>query len=146
MSRFSDPLSWPTAIATARSAALHMTSANRVLVTGASGNVGSATITALHAAGITARAADRNIRQVSDRFPTAEFTQFDFLDPSTFDAAVDGCDALLLLRPPPISRMKHTLNQLIDVAAHTASSTLSFRPSPEPTPIESCPTTELKRT
>ena len=94
-----------------------MTALKRVLVTGASGNVGSATITALHAVGIPTRAADRNRQQIADRFPTAEFAHFDFLDPSTFDAAIDGCDALFLLRPPPISRMKPTLNRLIDVAA-----------------------------
>ena len=94
-----------------------MTALKRVLVTGASGNVGSATVTALRAVGIPVRAADRDGQQIANRFPTTEFAHFDFLDPSTFDAAVDGCDAIFLLRPPPISRMKHTLNQLIDVAA-----------------------------
>ena len=74
---------------------------SRVLVTGASGNVGSEVVRALRERG-------------GDPFTAPGF---DFEDERTFAAAVAGCDSLFLLRPPPISRVGPTLNRLVDVAA-----------------------------
>ncbi len=42
--------------------------------------------------------------------------RLDFKEPSTFQSAVLGCTALFLLRPPPISNMKATLNPFVDAA------------------------------
>lgn len=72
----------------------------RVLVTGPSGNVGSAVLVALRDLGIDARAAT-----------------LDFRDPSTWDADLDGVEGLFLLRPPAISDVGPTLNALVDRAA-----------------------------
>jgi uncharacterized protein YbjT (DUF2867 family) len=94
-----------------------VTTVERVLVTGAAGNVGSATSAALKKAGIPVRLADRTTDRLEPS-PGTQVARLDFLDTTTFDSAVDGCDALFLLRPPPISRMRHTLNRLIDVAAN----------------------------
>lgn len=88
-----------------------------VLVTGALGNVGGATVTALLAAGAQVRAADLDASAVAQKFPEAEAVRLEFQDSATFPGAVAGCESMLLLRPPPISRMKSTLNLLIDVAA-----------------------------
>jgi uncharacterized protein YbjT (DUF2867 family) len=88
-----------------------------VLVTGALGNVGAATATALIARGVPVRVADINTDQLAERFPDADHARLDFLDASTFDPALEGCVSLFLLRPPPISRMKPTLNRLLDHAA-----------------------------
>ena len=90
--------------------------AHPVLVTGALGNVGGATTTALLALGDTVRAGDLDPAAIAARFPDAEPVRLDFLDPATFRPALTGCRALFLLRPPPISRVKPTLNRLIDVA------------------------------
>ncbi len=91
-------------------------SARPVLVTGALGNVGGATTTALLALGDTVRAGDLDPAAITARFPDAEPVRLDFLDPATFRPALTGCRALFLLRPPPISRVKPTLNRLLDVA------------------------------
>jgi uncharacterized protein YbjT (DUF2867 family) len=40
----------------------------------------------------------------------------DFTDPSTWARAVQGCDQVFLLRPPPIGDMDRTLNPFIDTA------------------------------
>ena len=77
----------------------------RVLVTGASGNVGREVIRALAARGIEAHAPAR--------------PRFDLTSPATFATAVAGCDGLFLLRPPAISDVAATLHPLID-AAHSA--------------------------
>ena len=86
-----------------------------VLVTGSSGNVGSAVVGCLR---------DRHIRfRICARKPDillplddVEVVPFDFLDPSTFHDAVRGCDAVFLLRPPAVSNTSTTLNPFLDVA------------------------------
>lgn len=88
----------------------------RVLVTGALGNVGAPTVAALQLAGIAVRAAGLDRERVRQRFPDAEVVRLDFLDPATFGPALRGCDALFLMRPPSIGKVKHTLNRLIDAA------------------------------
>lgn len=91
--------------------------AGPVLVTGALGNAGTATAAALLAAGLEVRAADLDTAACARRFPAADAVRLDFLDPATFGPALSGCRGLFLLRPPPIARVKPTLNRLIDVAA-----------------------------
>jgi uncharacterized protein YbjT (DUF2867 family) len=84
-----------------------------ILVTGASGNVGSHVVAQLHARGIEYRA---GARLDSPKSKNKCSVAFDFLDRSTFQAAVVGVDAVFLLRPPAISNTKATLNVFIDVA------------------------------
>lgn len=81
------------------------------------GNVGREVVRALAASGLGVRAADRHPDRVRAVFgPTTEPTHLDFHDPTTFPAAVQGCDGLFLLRPPAITNVKATLNRLIDIA------------------------------
>jgi uncharacterized protein YbjT (DUF2867 family) len=97
-----------------------------VLVTGALGNVGGATVTALLATGARVRAAGLDANSVARRFPGAEAVRLDFRDPETFRSAVVGCPSMLLLRPSPIARVKPTLNRLIDVAGENGMSHVVF--------------------
>lgn len=88
-----------------------------ILVTGAAGNVGSEVVRALLARGARVRAADRSPERLRALFgDRVERVLFDYDHESTFGPAVAGCDALFLLRPPPISDVKKTLNVLIDRA------------------------------
>ena len=86
-----------------------------VLVVGASGNVGGATVRALRSRGIPVRAG------MTD--PTAakpeqgvDPVELDLFRPETFGPAVRGIGGLFLLRPPPVSRVGPTLNALTDAA------------------------------
>ena len=89
----------------------------RVLVTGASGNVGREVVRALHARGIPLRAAVSSRRAVGVNLGAdVETVKLDLRDPGTFAAAVQGCSALFLLRPPAIADTKRTLNPFIDAA------------------------------
>ena len=83
----------------------------RVLVTGPTGNVGRYVLRSLLDLGVEARAALR-----PGRAPLAavESVPLDFADPTTWDAALSGIDALFLLRPPAISQVRTTLNALVD--------------------------------
>ncbi len=86
-----------------------------IVVTGATGNVGSAVVDHLVAMGENVKAADH--RPAShDRPATVETIMLDFSDATTFGPVVRGADAVFLLRPPPISRVGPTLNKFIDAA------------------------------
>ena len=79
----------------------------RILITGATGNVGREVIRALHQhAGITVRAAVRDVARSAATFaafPDVERVAFDFTDPASYAAALSGCQGLFLLRPPQLT-------------------------------------------
>jgi uncharacterized protein YbjT (DUF2867 family) len=81
-----------------------------VLVTGATGNAGREVLRALGRLEIPCRAAAR--RPEDD--PGS--VRFDFEKPDTWKQAVEGCGAVFLLRPPPISNVAETLNPFVDLA------------------------------
>ncbi|MBI2395974.1 MAG: NAD(P)H-binding protein [Deltaproteobacteria bacterium] len=99
----------------------------RVLVTGATGNVGREVVSALLVRGAKVRVAERS----ADRVRAAcggevEPVPFDFFEPATFRGAVRGCDALFLMRPPPIQDVKATLNALVDRAREASVASIVF--------------------
>jgi len=79
----------------------------RILVTGATGQVGSAVIAALR--GIDGIAIRAGVRDVATETATwsgdahVQTVDFDFLDPASQDAALADCDSLFLLRPPQLN-------------------------------------------
>ncbi len=86
-----------------------------VLVVGASGNVGAATVAALLRRGLPVRRAVTTLDEAGPD-PEAESVELDLYRPQTFAAAVQGASALFLVRPPPVSRVGPTLNALTDAA------------------------------
>lgn len=86
-----------------------------VLVVGASGNVGSATVRALVARGIAVRCGVTDPPRFA-AIPDAETVELDLFRPETFGPAVDGAGGLFLLRPPPVSKVGPTLNALTEAA------------------------------
>jgi len=83
---------------------LHM---KRILVTGATGQVGAAVISALRVFDhFVVRAGVRDVETESLRWngdARVEPVAFDFLDPRSHDAALADCDSLFLLRPPQLT-------------------------------------------
>jgi uncharacterized protein YbjT (DUF2867 family) len=86
-----------------------------VLVAGASGNVGAATVRSLVAHGIPVRRAVSGGGR-GDEVAGTESVELDLFRPETFGPAVAGIGGLFLLRPPPVSRVGPTLNALTEAA------------------------------
>ncbi|MFD2230471.1 NmrA family NAD(P)-binding protein [Alkalimarinus sediminis] len=82
----------------------------RILITGATGNIGKHVVSGLKALGKEVRIGQRN------RSDDPEATFLDLSDPSSYDNALLGISRLFLLRPPAISNTSKTLNVLIDKA------------------------------
>ncbi|BDZ43360.1 NAD(P)-dependent oxidoreductase [Paraoerskovia sediminicola] len=76
----------------------------KILVTGASGNVGAAVVRALTEAGVEHRTADRHVPA-----GTTDAVAFHFTDPSTWSAAFEGVESLFLVRPPAIGNVRRDL-------------------------------------
>ena len=90
---------------------------NKILVTGAGGNVGREVIKELSDRGRPFVAAVRNETDGRREWgrPTAT-VRFDFADPATYAAAFDGIGQLFLVRPPAISDVQRYLFPVIDFA------------------------------
>jgi uncharacterized protein YbjT (DUF2867 family) len=89
-----------------------------VLVTGATGNVGTEVVSALQASHpkTTIRIASRNAEEIHSREAGPESVYLDFQKPESFPSAVSGCRSVFLLRPPAISNTGDTLNRFINTA------------------------------
>lgn len=86
--------------------------ADKVLVLGATGNVGAPLVTQLVAAGVPVKAASRRATSVAG----AEAVRFDFGDPSTFDAALSGVSRVYVLAPSGSLNTRETLTPIIERA------------------------------
>lgn len=82
-----------------------------VLVTGAQGNVGAHVVSELKELGVTVRQAGRSVPHGSP-----DHAQLDFWKPETWQAALDGCAGVFLMRPPAITDIGKTLGPFIDQA------------------------------
>ncbi len=96
-----------------------MASTGMIMVTGATGNVGTEVLHLLAQQGYTVRAAVRNVAAVRAAAPNVEYVPFDFEDPATYAPALRGVRRLFLMRPPALSDTKRYINPVID-AAQTA--------------------------
>jgi uncharacterized protein YbjT (DUF2867 family) len=92
----------------------------KVLITGATGNVGMAVIKSLskmpHTLQIVAGVRDVSTDKAELAHYKTDFVHFDFTDISTYKSALEGCDMLFLLRPPQISNTEKYFKPLIETA------------------------------
>lgn len=86
--------------------------AGKILVIGATGNVGRPLVRALVAKGEAVKAASRSGKD----FEGAEGVAFDIGDPATFEAALEGVDRLYLLAPTGTVDVKGTLVPVVEAA------------------------------
>jgi len=87
-----------------------------ILVTGASGNMGTPLVEALLDLGAAVRVAARDTDSARAAFgDRVEVVRFDFTDPATF-GAFDGVERMFLLRPPQIADVKHVIGPALDAA------------------------------
>lgn len=98
----------------------------RILVTGASGNVGAQTVRALleraRADGAAPdpfeiAAAVRDPARYRPEAPNLRAVRLDFSDPAGWDGALEGADAVFLVRPPEIADVDAGIGPFVDRAA-----------------------------
>lgn len=94
-----------------------------ILVTGATGNVGSAVLTLLRSQGLPARA---GIRRPAHNSVSGEAVAFDFLEPATWEPAFEGIDLLFLVRPPALSNVERDIVPALEAAKLAGVSHIVF--------------------
>lgn len=88
-----------------------------ILVTGATGTIGSRVLGELADREVTVRAALRDPERAQATLPAGvEWVEFDFERPETWGAAFEGVDAMFLMRPPAITRVGDSITPAIDAA------------------------------
>jgi uncharacterized protein YbjT (DUF2867 family) len=88
-----------------------------ILVTGATGNVGSAVVQHLLQRGAKVRAAVLNPETDRKLLPEeVEIVRFDFEDATTYEAAFSGVERLFLMRPPALANVKKQIAPAIEAA------------------------------
>lgn len=77
----------------------------KILVTGASGNVGNYVVNELLKMGEKVVAAGTNVGKLKNMFnEKVDVVRFDFTDESTFKHALEGVDRVFLMRPPHLGK------------------------------------------
>jgi uncharacterized protein YbjT (DUF2867 family) len=92
----------------------------KVLITGATGNVGLAVIKWLDKLpnNLQINAGVRDVLTDKEKLSgyKIDFVKFDFMDAITYKPALENCDILFLLRPPQISDTKKYFKPIIEIA------------------------------
>ena len=99
-----------------------MQATHRIFVTGATGNVGAATLRALAQAPENGPvvAGVRHPDRVADPLPSVAYVPFDFERPATWRTALTPGTTLFLLRPPQLGDVKRTFAPFVAAAARVA--------------------------
>lgn len=100
---------------------------NKILVTGALGNVGGYVAQHALAAGAEVRVADINVEALTAKFgDTVEKVFFDFTQPETFETALDGVDRVFIMRPPYMGNPEDLKPFISALATHGKMALVSF--------------------
>lgn len=95
---------------------------DRILVTGATGIVGSELVSLLVGRGVEVKAGTRNPERARNLFePGVEIVELDYRQPATFDAAVEWADRVFLQPPPFDADAYDTLAPLLDWAVQAGA-------------------------
>lgn len=98
----------------------------KVLVTGATGNVGSSVVKELIKKGEKVVAAGTNLKKMNDLFgKEVETVYFDFIDKTTFLKVLNQVDRVFLMRPPHLGKF-YDLYPFIDSMKNTDIKLVSF--------------------
>jgi uncharacterized protein YbjT (DUF2867 family) len=90
---------------------------SKILVTGATGNVGAEVVRLLCQDGQPVKVALRDCNAVNDAFSAGvERVHFDFEKPETFRPAFQDVSKLFLMRPPAVADIKQSINPALDAA------------------------------
>ena len=88
----------------------------KILITGATGNVGNVVLNKLLEYGCEVKAGVYSLTETQKLSENIEFVRLDFEDPTTYQPALKGVKKIFLMRPPAISDMKAYMFPFIDKA------------------------------
>ncbi len=89
---------------------------SKIFITGATGRVGGALVSQLAGKCEIVAASQR----AKDATKHVDWVQFSFEDAKSFDAALDGVDAIFLMRPPQITKPE-VFRPFLDAAKKSAA-------------------------
>jgi uncharacterized protein YbjT (DUF2867 family) len=94
--------------------------ADKILITGATGNTGSEVVKGLSALGLEVKAATTNPSRKNYLFdlPGVEPVAFDFNDPSTYNEALEDVVKVFLVRPPALADADRQFRPFIETLAN----------------------------
>ncbi|GAB1422392.1 SDR family oxidoreductase [Anaerolineales bacterium] len=99
----------------------------KVLVTGAPGNIGTEVVYALRALKADYRIAAFDTELAKKVFGGAEdIVQFDFLKPETYQQTFEGIDRMFLVRPPQLANVKRDIAPALHAAAEAGVKQIVF--------------------
>lgn len=102
----------------------------KVLITGATGNVGMAVIKSLDKLpnNLQIIAGVRDLLTDKQKLSTykIDFVKFDFMDDKTYKPALENCDIMFLLRPPQISDTKKYFKPIVEIAKEVGTKHIVF--------------------
>lgn len=90
----------------------------RYLVTGSTGNIGYYVVKELVSLDKEVKAAVRDVDKSGKVFKDldVDLVKFDFLDPSTFDNALEGVEGIFLMRPPQLAQPEKDMLPFLEFA------------------------------
>jgi uncharacterized protein YbjT (DUF2867 family) len=98
-----------------------------ILITGATGNVGTEVVRELQRKGIPFRVGAYDAAKAATQLKiTADIVPFDFLDPGTFQKAFEGIERMFLVRPPALSNVERDIAPAIQAAVQAGVKHIVF--------------------
>ncbi|MBX9851736.1 MAG: SDR family oxidoreductase [Cytophagaceae bacterium] len=103
-----------------------MNTKENILITGATGNVGSELIKFLKGKNVNTIAGVKDPEKKSDGIDLISYRLLDFEKPETFRSALSDIDKVFLIRPPHISNVKEFIFPFIDAASDSSVKEIVF--------------------
>ncbi|OEH86425.1 hypothetical protein BHU72_13485 [Desulfuribacillus stibiiarsenatis] len=101
--------------------------ADKILVTGMTGNVGNEVAIHLHKSSYPFVAGVRNVEKAQKQFEEQyEYVAFDFERPETFPNAFQGVTKMFLVRPPALANFEKQMKPVLDYAKQAQIQHITF--------------------